>query len=147
MNVVREIIAKEAPSAVISVGDRVSRNLEEFHMNPKLTIIDNKCMRKRIRPQKFKQRRVVNVSNPEGTITEEAIAAVKAAIEMDTSAQIIVNGEEDLLTLVTVVYAPENSLVIYGQPREGIVVVRVTSEKKAEAGAFLEGMKKARKAK
>ncbi len=147
MNAVREIIAEEAPTMIISVGDRVSRNLKEFQMNPKLSIIDNKCMRKKIKPKETLSRNVVHVSNPEGTITEEAIAAVSSALGADNQVQIIVDGEEDLLTLVTVMYAPEKSLVIYGQPHEGVVVVRVTSEKKAEAAALLELMEDVRKAK
>jgi uncharacterized protein (UPF0218 family) len=48
---------------------------------------------------------------------------------------------------VTVLYAPENSYVIYGQPREGIVLVRVTEKKKQEVAALLEAMGEVRKAK
>jgi uncharacterized protein (UPF0218 family) len=147
MAAVGEIMSREMPSMLISVGDRVSRNLAEFHMNPKLSIIDNRCMRKSIKPQESTAKHVVHVSNPKGTITEEAIAAISAAFEADKQFQIIVEGEEDLLTLVVVLYAPEKSLVVYGQPREGIVVVRVTSEKKAEAKDFLKAMKTVRKAK
>ncbi len=147
MNAVREIISKEAPAMVISVGDRVSRNLAEYQMNPKLSIIDNKCMRKSIKSKEILSRNVVHVSNPEGTITEEAIAAIASAVGADNQSQIIVDGEEDLLTLVTVLKAPDKSLVIYGQPHEGIVIVRVTSEEKAEAAAFLEVMEEVRKAK
>jgi len=40
----------------------------------------------------------------------------------------LVEGEEDLLTIVAVLCAPENSLVVYGQPHEGIVVVKVTEK-------------------
>ena len=147
MAVVGEIIAKEKPSMMISVGDRVSRNLAEFHLNPKLSIIDNKCMRKRIDPQESNAERAVHVSNPEGTITEEAVAAIRVSFETDKEFQIIVDGEEDLLTLIAVIYAPVKSLVVYGQPREGIVIVRVTPEKKAEAMDFLKAMKNVRKAK
>ena len=147
MAAVGEIMAKEKPFMLISVGDRVSRNLTEVHLNPKLSIIDNKCMRKRIEPQEFTAKHVVHVSNPGGTITEEAVAAISAVFETDKEFQIIVEGEEDLLTLVAVLYAPVNSLVVYGQPREGIVVVRVTSEKKAEVTDFLKAMKNVRKAK
>jgi uncharacterized protein (UPF0218 family) len=52
-----------------------------------------------------------------------------------------------LLALIAVLYAPEKSLVVYGQPYEGIVVVKVTSEKKAEATEILKAMKTVRKAK
>ena len=144
---IEKVVTREKPPMIVSVGDRVSRNLHERRMNPQLSVIDNKCMRKRIEPRVFAAEKVVHVKNPQGTITEEAIAAIRAALESDRHVQIIVDGEEDLLTLIAVLYAPENSLVVYGQPYEGVVVVRVTSEKKAEAREILKVMKIVRKAK
>jgi len=52
-----------------------------------------------------------------------------------------VKGEEDLLTLIAVLYSPETALVVYGQPHSGIVVVKVTSEKKAQVKEYLKAMK------
>jgi uncharacterized protein (UPF0218 family) len=37
----------------------------------------------------------------------------------------MVTGEEDLITLPLVAYAPIGSIILYGQPSQGIVVVRV----------------------
>ena len=54
---------------------------------------------------------------------------------------IVVEGEEDLLTLIAVLYAPENSFVIYGQPHSGVVVVKVTGQKKRQVQEFLNAMK------
>ena len=110
-------------------------------MNPQLSITDNKRMRRRIKTRTFTGKNVVHVKNPRGTITEEAITAIKEALESDERVHIIVDGEEDLLTLIAVLYAPEKSLVVYGQPYEGIVVVEITSEKKAEAKKILKTMK------
>jgi uncharacterized protein (UPF0218 family) len=141
------IIKNEKPSKIISVGDTVSRNLHEHGVNPQLSITDNKRMRRRIPPRIFPAKSVVRVKNPQGTITEEAIVAVRKALESDGAVHVIVDGEEDLLTLVVVLYAPEESLVVYGQPHRGIVVVKVTPEKKAEALAILKAMEPVRKAK
>ncbi len=47
--------------------------------------------------------------------------------------QILVAGEEDLLTLAAVWLAPLGSLVVYGQPHQGVVTVEVTAQKKREA--------------
>ena len=52
-----------------------------------------------------------------------------------------------MLAIIAVLYAPEKSLVVYGQPREGIVVIKVTPEKKAGAMKILKAMKTVRKAK
>ena len=141
------IVKKEKPPKIVSVGDVVSLNLYENQMKPQLSITDNKRMRKKVKPKVFAGMKVVHVKNPQGTITEEAIAAIREALESDEPVHIIVDGEEDLLTLIAVLYAPEKSLVVYGQPYEGIVVVEVTSEKKNEAMEILKAMKTVRKAK
>jgi uncharacterized protein (UPF0218 family) len=53
---------------------------------------------------------------------------------------VLVEGEEDLLTLVAVLKAPENSLVVYGQPHEGIVAVRVDKTTKEKVRQIVETM-------
>jgi uncharacterized protein (UPF0218 family) len=141
MGEMKELSAKEKPPKVISVGDVVSRNLHEYNIHPQLTIIDNKFLRKQTMPEKISVEKMVHVNNPQGTITEEAILAIKEALEKNEHTHIVVNGEEDLLTLIAVLYAPENAVVVYGQPYSGIVVVKVTSEKKAQAKEFLKAMK------
>jgi uncharacterized protein (UPF0218 family) len=140
-------VEREKPPKIISVGDTVSRNLHEHQITPQLSITDNKRRRKRIKPRVFERKRLVHVKNPRGTITEEAITAIKTALESDDHIHIVVDGEEDLLTLIAVLYAPEKSLIVYGQPFMGIVVVRVTSEKRAEAAEILKTMETVRKAK
>ncbi|MCX8152905.1 MAG: GTP-dependent dephospho-CoA kinase family protein [Candidatus Bathyarchaeota archaeon] len=142
----KELLEIEKPPMVVSVGDTVSHNMHEHSVKPQLMITDNRCMRKKVKPQIYATKRL-HVKNPPGTITEEAIAAIKTALESGESSQIIVDGEEDLLTLIAVSYAPEGSLVVYGQPREGVVAVKVTAEKKAETAEILKAMKMARKAK
>ncbi len=140
------IVKREKPPMIVSVGDTVSQNLHEHQLNPQLSITDNKRMRKRIKPRIFTAK-PFHVKNPQGTITEEAIMTIREALKSSEHVQIIVDGEEDLLTLIAVLYAPENSLVVYGQPREGIVVVKVTPEKKAEVAEILKAMETVRKAK
>ena len=147
MDEMMKMVEREKPPRIISVGDTVSRNLYERQMNPQLSITDNKHRRKEMKPRIFAGMRIVKVCNPQGTITKEAIAAVRMALEGEERVQIIVDGEEDLLTIAVVLYAPEGSFVVYGQPFEGIVVVKVTSEKKATAEEFLKAMKIVRKAK
>ncbi len=102
-------------------------------------------MRKKIQPFKIPVEKKFYVENPQGTITKQAIATVKEALESKDPAQIIVDGEEDLLTLIAVLYAPEKAIVVYGQPCEGIVIVKVTSKKKFEASNLLKAMETASK--
>jgi len=141
MDKMKEFVSKEKPSRIISVGDVVSRNLHEHNILPQLTVIDNKFLRNQTMPEQATTENTIKVNNPQGTITEESINAIKYALEKNEHVRIVVDGEEDLLVLIAVLYAPENAFVVYGQPHEGIVVVRVTTEKKTEAKKFLKAMK------
>ena len=141
MRRMEELVQKENPSRIVSVGDVVSANLHDYKLHPQLTIIDNKSLRDKAAPEDSAAERIVRVCNPPGTITEEAIEAIKDALEKNEHSHIVVDGEEDLLVLIAVLYAPRNSFVVYGQPYQGIVVVRVTEEKKAQVREFLKAMK------
>jgi uncharacterized protein (UPF0218 family) len=55
----------------------------------------------------------------------------------DEDAVILVEGEEDLLALPSIVESPDNSLVLYGQPSQGLVVVDTNSMVRKEAGLIL----------
>ncbi len=147
IKVLKGILEKEKPPYVISVGDRVSKNLVGNRIFPRLMIVDNKVMRKSIKPIPLEADKLVNVQNPPGTITEEAAAAIQEALKNNCRVKITVNGEEDLLTLIAILYAEENTFVVYGQPREGLVLVKVTPEKKAEVTGILKAMENFRKTK
>jgi len=143
-NEIRVIIKEENSPCVITVGDVVSKNLVEGGIHPKLLIVDNKVMRTNVKPLPLPEGEEVHVKNPPGTITREAIKAIQEAFKTDRIVKIIVEGEEDLLTPVAVLYAPENSIVVYGQPGEGAVVVKVTKDKKDEAADILKAMNAAK---
>jgi hypothetical protein len=147
MNKLRIMVQEEKPPCLVSVGDTVSKNLERSQIPPLLSIIDNKSMRRTTGPFPFTTGKTLHVRNPKGTITDEAIAAVRDSLSGNSPVRIVVDGEEDLLTLIAIQHAPDNSFVVYGQPYEGIVVTRATQLKKAEVAGILESMKKARKAK
>lgn len=147
MKIFKNMIEKENPQYVVSVGDTVTRNLIENYVNLRVAIVDNKVMRRSVSPIPLRMEKTIYVKNPPGTITKEAVTAIREALENNGSVKVVVDGEEDLLTLVAVLYSSENSFVVYGQPYEGIVVVKVTSEKKREVAAILETMENARKAK
>lgn len=77
----------------------------------------------------------VRVENPAGQITEELWKTIKTS---ETPVKIIVDGEEDLATLPATIHAPRGSVVAYGQPRRGMVLIHVTEEKKKEFKELLE---------
>lgn len=141
MEKLKLIVEREKPPCIISVGDVVSKNLVERHFRPKLLIVDNRVMRSNIEPAKLDAKEERHVKNPPGTITLEALNAIQKAFEAAHTVKIVVEGEEDLLALPAIQYAPENALIVYGQPLEGIVVVRATLQKKAEIAEILEEMR------
>lgn len=141
----REIIKYEKPPSIVAVGDAVSKNLVENEIFPNLLIIDNKVMRTTVRPFSFLADKEIYAKNPPGTITQEALDAVKEAFKANCRTKIVIEGEEDLLTIAAVFYAPENSIIVYGQPHEGVVVVKATRENKAEAAEILKTIEKLRK--
>jgi uncharacterized protein (UPF0218 family) len=147
MKIFNDMVKKEKPAAIISVGDTVSKNLAENHIFAQLSIVDNRVMRRNISPIPLATQKTIHVKNPSGTITKEALVAIQEALKSNCRVKIVVNGEEDLLTLVVVLYSQENSFVVYGQPHEGVVVVKATNEKKAEVALILKAMENVRKAK
>ena len=141
MDKMREMVEKEKPPSIISVGDVVSQNLHKHNIHPQLTIIDNISLRDQPMPKEAEVEKTIYVDNPQGTITQETILAIRKALDKNEHTHIVVNGEEDLLTLIAVLFAPENTFVVYGQPHLGIVVVKVTPERKSQAQEFLKAMK------
>ena len=130
MERLKELIVKEKPSSVISVGDIVSQNMIKFGISLDVLIVDNKTMRKSIPPIVVDVDQTLYAKNPSGTITDDAWAAIRSATENKGRTKVMIDGEEDLLTIVTVLSAPKDAFVVYGQPLVGIVVVKVTEEKK-----------------
>jgi uncharacterized protein (UPF0218 family) len=141
MTKLKQIVAQDKPTRLISVGDVVSNNLHDHGIHPQLTVIDNISLRDQVMPQRQAVEKTVCVKNPQGTITQQAIDAIKAAMEKKEHIHIVVEGEEDLLTLIAVLYAPLGSFVVYGQPHVGIVVVKASAETKARVETLLKAMK------
>jgi uncharacterized protein (UPF0218 family) len=142
MTMIRAMVEKEKPTKIVTVGDRVTQDLTSNQLFPDVLIIDNRVMRKEITPISATAENTMNVQNPPGTITDEAWQAIQTAMRGSKRTKITVDGEEDLLTLVAVLAAPENSLVFYGQPHEGIVAVKATLETKQRIQNMVEEMKK-----
>ena len=50
---------------------------------------------------------------------------------------LLVEGEEDILTLAAILSAPDRSIIIYGQPKEGSVIVKVEEDSRKLARKIL----------
>jgi hypothetical protein len=140
MKKLEELVGKEKPAMIISVGDVVSENMAKHGISTHLAIVDNRVMRQPREPVTLRVNQTIHVKNPPGTITSEAWLAVKEALKQKQQIKIVVDGEEDLLTLVALLHAPSNALVVYGQPYEGIVAIKVTQRKRQKARRIIEAM-------
>jgi len=137
----KENILKNIPagSFVITVGDATTDKLIKYGIIPSLQIVDGLEKRfKRELPSSF-VKTTFSCNNPPAQITEESIDVIKKSLQAPP-ARITVIGEEDLLVLPACLFAPENSVVLYGQPNEGLVIVRINSEIRNKAQAIMSSM-------
>ena len=123
---------KEA-SFLISVGDQTIKNLLDNDLYPNLGIIDNRIQRKDHNHDIIRTENILKADNPAGTITEDLWETIELAISSileDEDTRIIeVKGEEDLAVLPCLLIAPEDAVILYGQPNEGLVFVNVFEAK------------------
>ena len=128
-------------SFIITVGDRTTEKMIEFGLIPSLQIIDGQEKRiKRDIPKSFDISTTLTCENPAAEITDQSIETIKKAFASQTPVRITVNGEEDLLVLPVCIYAPENSVVMYGQPNEGLVIVKINPEIRNKTQTLLDLM-------
>lgn len=140
MTQLKEIIEKEKPRYIVSVGDIVSQNMLKKGIQPHIIIVDGKAMREQTHAIAVQDRRSMTVENPAGTITPQAWLVVEEALKEKRPTLIMIEGEEDLLTLVSVLTVPEGSIVVYGQPNEGIVAVKVDRTAKHKVSLIVQAM-------
>ena len=136
------ILSKISPeSIVITVGDKTTENMIHFGITPQIQVIDGLEKRnQRDIPVDKTIRTELTCKNPPGGITKESFLTIKKAFSYERSVRVIVKGEEDLLVIPVCIFAPENSVVMYGQPNEGLVLVRVTPEIQAKVQKILDSM-------
>jgi uncharacterized protein (UPF0218 family) len=128
-------------SYIITVGDRTTEKMIDFDLIPSLQIIDG--LEKRIKRDILKLGSAfeLKIDNPAAEITLESIEIIKKAFSLNPPIRLTVNGEEDLLVLPACIHAPENSVILYGQPNKGLVLVQITTEIRNKAQALLDLMK------
>ena len=128
-------------SYVITVGDRTTEKMIDYEIIPSLQIIDGFEKRQKREFPKLGNESELTIDNPAAEITLQSIEIIKKAFDMDPPIRIIVNGEEDLLVLPVCIHAPKNSVVLYGQPNKGLVLVEITTEIRNKAQTLLNLMK------
>lgn len=118
---------------VITVGDATTERLISFDITPHIAVIDGIERRSKRDKSIHYYANEMSCTNPAGTISMEAVHVLQNALETPSPVRVKVHGEEDLLALPLFSMAPEGSAVLYGQPLEGLVIVKITEEKQKRA--------------
>jgi GTP-dependent dephospho-CoA kinase len=128
---------------IISVGDATTERLISFGIIPNISVIDGKerrmkrgYMNNSLSNSDQTHESIFNelrCSNEAGTISKKAVEILQDALRTSSPVRIIVDGEEDLLALPLFLIVPEGSILMYGQPYEGLVVVKINSKIRKKA--------------
>ena len=120
-------------SPIIGVGDVTVKSLQDIEQIPSIGLIDQKT--KRMLWDGFREidqslyDHVIESNNPPSMLTKSLFEACQIAIsnwaDKREKTLIIVDGEEDLAPLLLHILAPIKSVILYGQPNQG-VVMRIT---------------------
>ena len=138
-NYIRSVCSKKI---VITVGDATSELLIGMGLIPLLHIIDGQEKRmKRSPPLADSINTELTVKNNPGEISPESFDLIKNIFEQKPPIRLLVDGEEDLLVLPVCLFAPENSVVMYGQPNEGLVIAEITDELRDKVQKIVNQMK------
>jgi len=123
---------------LIAVGDATTERLVRFGIVPDVAVIDGRERRlRRTYPTNYPAKEL-RCRNLAGTISKDAVKTLQEALNTAPPTRVTVEGEEDLLALPAIALAPEGSAVLYGQPLEGLVVVKITLAKQKQAKDLME---------
>ncbi len=139
-------VTKEAVSSklvgrnriIVTVGDRTTERLKQLQIHCNLEVVDGREKRESRNgplPYVGEKERQFKVSNPAGSLTDETLEAVGKSLELirlepKKTVRIEVEGEEDLLALPVLAFFPEQTIVLYGQPNQGLVIVGAIGDAK-----------------
>ncbi|MEK7597744.1 MAG: pantetheine-phosphate adenylyltransferase [Patescibacteria group bacterium] len=137
-------------SLLIAVGDIIVDSLLKEGIDQDVKIIDFRSRRKEIKKDTLIKdslyKDCLYFNNP-GTINLKTAEVLKQMIRSRSvlsnkvgpyGSWMVVDGEEDLLTLPAILFAPLNSLVLYGHWQYGIIAVEVDEKIKEKVKKIIE---------
>jgi len=140
--------AVEGREFLVCVGDIVTITTLRAGFKPKIVVFDGRSLRREIESideirSLSKGYRELTAKNPAGCITEDLFECVYEAVRFASKGEnvrILVEGEEDLAVMPFVTLLPSGSVILYGQPSEGVVRVDVNDERKVIILRLFESM-------
>ncbi len=116
--------------AIITVGDVTTKTMLDMGLTPDIALIDGQTKRTELEEDlKVNTKRFhhhLTAVNPAGLLTPSLNQAIAQALVAEDSVVLEVDGEEDLAPLVIHCLAPLGTVVMYGQPRTGVVLQYTT---------------------
>lgn len=139
----KDVVITKCP-CLITVGDITTKNFNELNLNQNISVIDFKVARKTKFsnlaelgfPPKIK---VVHAKNPASCLTPSLFSKVFSLFSSYKNERVVlqIEGEEDLAVLPLTLIAPLSSVIFYGQPGEGLVMVDVSEENKEKTKSLV----------
>ena len=137
---------------VIAVGDIIVDSLLKKGIESEVKIIDFRSRRQPLhrmwvdkKGKNFFEFKTAPVVNQPGTINIRTAERLRNLIQntlyKKEKSWLIIEGEEDLLALPAILFAPLGALVIYGHWQLGVVGVEVTEKTKDRAKSILNRFK------
>ncbi len=125
---------------IISVGDVCTLALLQLGIMPHLAVFDFRCKRDEISEKKKNILRqafpeMESLRNHSGHISEEIMENAQRLL--DKGGGLLIEGEEDLTALAFIKEANEKYVLVYGQPNEGVVIVRIDEKTKKRLDELL----------
>ena len=126
---------------LISVGDATFANLTKYDLYPNIGIIDNLIQRKNHTHEIIRANHILKADNPAGYITDDLWETIEQALELSNNGEcyvIEVKGEEDLAVLPCILMSNSETIILYGQPNEGLVLLKA-GDLKDKAQILIDG--------
>ncbi|WP_436345965.1 GTP-dependent dephospho-CoA kinase family protein [Natronorubrum sp. FCH18a] len=136
-----DVLLEGVDGPLIAVGDVVTYHFLQAGRAPDVALVDERTKRSAVDEEIRKtvtESTHLEAVNPPAEISAEVIEALLEGLASDEPTTILVEGEEDLVALPAIVAAPEGASVVYGQPDEGMVHVKVSDDHRTEMRALLE---------
>lgn len=114
-----------AAKLLVSVGDAVTERSLRMGIPPAIQVVDGREKRAKRQVPTGVVAHELRLRNPAGALSDEAFMQMARAYAAPRPVRVVVDGEEDLLALIPLARYPLGTVLVYGQPDEGLVVVRV----------------------
>jgi uncharacterized protein (UPF0218 family) len=135
------------PAKLVCVGDFCSASVLTQGLVPDIIVVDFKTRRGEDEELEEYFDELgwtrISVDSPAGVLTRSMWEGIAEAYKSEERVMVAVQGEEDLATMPCIALAPLESVVLYGMPGEGVVVVRVDEEAKRKVKSVLLQMEEA----